>query len=138
MQAGILDFSYAKSPQLTEMQNTCHLQTKTQKIEVDYIVDARLPRNFSKEASVLFNLPAGSSLFSHTSSQNPVEVQCNRQGHPVDASGAIEKNIVLYGTPTENALFDNDTLSRKHNDTASAWAKETVAKYIQSKISITT
>ncbi|RXG13287.1 FAD/NAD(P)-binding protein [Leeuwenhoekiella aestuarii] len=138
MQAGILDFSYAKSPQLIEKRDACYLQTKTQKIEMDYILDARLPRGFSKEAAVLFNPIAKPALFSHTANLNAVEVKCTRQGHPVDASGAIEKNMVLYGTPTEGALFDNDTLSRTHNDTASMWAKNTVIQYIQSKTALTT
>ena len=50
-------------------------------------------------------------------------------GHPISKDGEPLKSIVLYGTPTENILFDNDTLSRTHNDTVSGWAKN-IAKHL--------
>ncbi|MAW97003.1 MULTISPECIES: FAD/NAD(P)-binding protein [unclassified Leeuwenhoekiella] len=127
MRAGILDFSYARGAELSTNPQL-QLTRNSKPIAIDYSLDARIPRGFSKKASLLFN--ADPELFS-CSDPSTGNLRCTREGHPLNAADRTETRVVLYGTPTEARLFDNDTLSREHNDTASRWAQETADRLIQ-------
>ncbi|MGO4911041.1 FAD/NAD(P)-binding protein [Leeuwenhoekiella sp. W20_SRS_FM14] len=136
--AGILDFSFSQSPSVDRMTKNATLSIPNKKIDIQHLVDARLPRGFSSNSSVIFNSNTSTNLFSfEKKSDNYNELKCTPEGYPIDSSGAAIKSIVLYGTPTEETLFDNDTLSRKHNDTATQWAKNTVAQLTKSNNCIT-
>ncbi|MFI8378201.1 FAD/NAD(P)-binding protein [Leeuwenhoekiella sp. NPDC079379] len=135
--AEILDFSFSRSPSIEQKTKYATLSLPNKKTEIDYLVDARLPRGFSNNSSTLFNSSTANLFSFEKKSENYNELKCTRHGHPINSSGALVKSIVLYGTPTEETLFDNDTLSRKHNDTATQWAKNTVAKLINTNNCIT-
>ena len=134
MQAGILDFSYARAAELTT-DPQLQLNHKGESIPIDYSLDARIPRGYFKKASLLFN--ADPKLFS-CSGPSTGNLRCTREGYPLNEAGRAENRLVLYGTPTEARLFDNDTLSRIHNDTASQWAMQTADRLIQKNVLITT
>ena len=126
IEANILDFSFSESPTISE--NT--ISNSNQSSTYDWLIDARLPRGFSNSKSVLFNSENSAKLFTTTKVSNTThELHCTNTGHPINKDGKPLKSIVLYGTPTENILFDNDTLSRTHNDTVSGWAKN-IAKHL--------
>jgi len=131
---GILDFSFAKNPQIEESGKISKL-TRNEKSEIFHVmIDARIPRGYNKNDSVLFTKNQAKSIFTFnrtTSKYNYANTLiCNSNGNPIDTYGNTDINITLYGTPTEGFLFDNDSLSRKRNDTASLWANN-VAELIQ-------
>ena len=125
-QAGILNFSFARHPSTVSTKRGWTVTLNDRKQDADFMIDARIPRKFTKSSAILFNGNSTTSLFSSPQEQDWIDLHCTIEGHPISSSGAIEKNIVLYGTPTEHILFDNDSLSRAHNDTSSAWARNTV------------
>lgn len=138
VEANILDFSFSKSPSILQNNSTYTIQLKNQTKDFDYLIDARLPRGFTQKTSVFFNKPLENDLFSlQYKSETYSELKCTPEGNPLNRDGKKEKEIVLYGTPTEETLFDNDTLSRSHNDTASQWAKNTVAQVLLNENCIT-
>ncbi len=124
MQAGILDFSYARFPECTPQAGVA-ISNACDSLDIDYSVDARIPRGFSRKCSLLFTTDP--EIFGYKT-QLTGQLHCTPEGHPLNDVGRAEPRIVLYGTPTEGRLFDNDTLSRKHNDTASNWARQAVVR----------
>jgi hypothetical protein len=129
IEANILDFRFAESPTISEHS----ISKSNQSTTYNWSIDARLPRGFSSSKSVLFNAEHSSQLFKTLKiSENNNELQCTKTGHPLNANGNPIKSIVFYGTPTENILFDNDTLSRTHNDTVTLWAKD-IAQHLNEK-----
>ncbi|RXG30006.1 FAD/NAD(P)-binding protein [Leeuwenhoekiella marinoflava] len=133
MDAEILDFSFAKNPTITMHSKQLETDAVTQKVHFQHYVDARLPRGHNKKKSEMYS--NGNGLFSfENQSDNLGEIRCTQEGNPINIEGNSIQKIVLYGTPTEGTLFDNDTLSRKHNDTATQWAKDTVAQLQDTKM----
>lgn len=123
--AGILNFTFVKSPIIKKENEKFIFRSNTKTIEVDYLVDSRLPRGFSKEAPVIFNNSSDGLFSVEEKSIDYNELRCTADGSIINQNDSINKDIVCYGTPTENILFDNDTLSRKHNDTVTQWAQNT-------------
>lgn len=135
---GILDFSYAKSPSIDTSNGKSNLILNQKNASFDLLIDARIPRGYSKSSKVLFNDEKSKAIFNYSTSKVKLNhantLMCNEHGNPLDANGNADKNISLYGTPTEGFLFDNDTLSRKRNDTASLWAKHVVEIIMKQKL----
>lgn len=122
MDAGIVDFAYARSPEIEESDSLKEIKCNGISTTFDHHINATLPRAIDKNAKSIFTNSA--DLFSFQNKKDALsELHCTRSGNPINPNGEIEKNITLYGTPTEGQLFDNDSLSRKANDTISDWAK---------------
>jgi len=123
---GILDFSYAKNPIINTKGKNNTLKLNQNSTSFDILIDARIPRGYDKNSKLIFN-KVNSTIFTYDNSMiyhNYADrLKCNKDGNPLDGDGNPDFNICLYGTPTEGFLFDNDTLSRKKNDTASLWAQ---------------
>lgn len=123
---GLLDFSYAKNPTVIN-SNTSTLTLNQCTTLFDILIDARIPRGYNKDCKVLFNEINSKPIFNYDNAKlnfnHADTIMCNEQGNPLDEQGNPDTKITLYGTPTEGFLFDNDTLSRKRNDTVSLWAK---------------
>lgn len=135
---GILDFSFAKNPSIDKVSGENNLILNQNLTSFDVLIDARIPRGYGKNSKVLFNEKKSKAIFTYNESKIKLNhadtLMCNEHGNPLDDNGNTDTNISLYGTPTEGFLFDNDTLSRKRNDTASLWAKnvvETIKKKIK-------
>jgi hypothetical protein len=125
---GIVDFQFAKSSQVEPLENGFMLSNGISEINCDVLVDARIPKNsMEKEATGLFTNLCENWLarpYIHTTenfSYGPGILQINRTGKLINPQG-IPENITLYGTPTENIVHDNDTLSRTRNNFAGPWA----------------
>jgi len=138
-EAGILDFSFVRSPELhlNEADRCFTLQKGTQAVHGDHLVDARIPKvNLTYEASKLEQslLKQGIiRLFQNKSEQQqfcPGCMELDKNGHPINAGGETITSITVYGTPTEGITFDNDTLSRQRNNFASCWGKH-IAKELE-------
>ncbi|MHA7056080.1 FAD/NAD(P)-binding protein [Aquimarina sp. M1] len=132
-EAGIVDFSFIRSPKIsmfTEDDFTRYkLSNGRKKIEVDYLINARVPRNETRNENSLYaNLLKEGLVCKYINTNNghykPGCVAIDFKGRPLSKDGNIQKNITLYGTPTEGVTFDNDTLSRKRNNFASQWAHD--------------
>ena len=126
-EGGILDFSFAKNPSFHKNEIIKKLEFKTRASKFDFSIDARIPRGYQKTAPVLFTKSKSVFSFKNDASNENYahHLKCNKQGNPINPEGNPEFNITLYGTPTEGFLFDNDSLSRTRNDTASLWAQST-------------
>lgn len=137
--AGILDFSFVRSPDLhLDETSACFtLQKETQAVHGDHLVDARIPKvSLTHEASALEKSLMKQGiirLFENKNAQHdycPGCMELNENGHPINENGKVIDSITVYGTPTEGITFDNDTLSRDRNDFASYWGKH-IAKDIK-------
>ncbi len=132
-EAGFIDFSFARSPQVLLDQETGEflVQKDTQAVSAQHVVDARIPKvDLTHTHSPLYrNLQKRGiiQLFENKTATVPFVPGClhlNKNGHPIQADGTIETRILVYGTPTEGITYDNDTLSRTRNDFASRWAAQ--------------
>lgn len=124
---GIVDFSFAKNPVIQQNNNFTHLNLNKQSTKIDWLIDAMIPRGHKKTGDNLFSELKKNDLFSFESGtwgNTAYPLICNKYGNPINPKANPELNITLYGTPTEGILLDNDSLSRKRNDTASLWAKQ--------------
>ncbi|MDT0295048.1 FAD/NAD(P)-binding protein [Mesonia ostreae] len=124
----ILEFTLAKNPNVEEVNGKNYLTLNHNRVSFDVLLDARIPRGYDKNSEVLFTEKKSETIFRfHTSMLNfnfADTLMIDKNGNPLDEKGIPNLNICLYGTPTEGVLFDNDTLSRKRNDTASLWAQK--------------
>ncbi|WP_324026082.1 FAD/NAD(P)-binding protein [Maribacter sp. BPC-D8] len=129
--AGILDFSYVKSANVTQNSenNNFTIQVENgQATEVNYLINATIAR--AKESGFeneLYQNLSKNGLIREFENTNymPGCLEINDKGNPVSGTGIVNKDITFYGTPTEGITCDNDTLSRTRNDFATDWAKET-------------
>lgn len=137
--AGILDFSFVRSPELhlDEISACFTLQKGAQAVQGDHLVDARIPKvDLTYEASDLEKSLLQQGIIRLYENKNEKHTFCpgcmelNENAHPINAEGEVVSSITVYGTPTEGITFDNDTLSRTRNDFASYWGKH-VAKEIE-------
>ncbi|TDS10974.1 FAD/NAD(P)-binding protein [Sphingobacterium paludis] len=88
-----------------------------------YLVDARIGRsNLEQKNASLYRALYESDLVKAFDNEgyHPGCVAMDIHGRATTASCAP---LFFYGTPTEGVLLDNDSLSRKRNDTASCWSK---------------
>lgn len=105
---------------------------------IDYLIDARIPKvNISENPDTLYANLLGKNLlqiFENRLGSAVYKAGCAaidaQNGAALKPNGASNLGISLYGTPTEGATFDNDSLSRKCNNFASNWAKEVVEKLV--------
>ena len=138
LKAGILDFSYGKSPKIDQLPNgkfeldNFSLETNKKAI-TDYHIDARIPKmKLPEQSSLLYkNLfeEGKMQVFQNIDETGIYEtggMDLTREGHPISKEGKQLNNITIYGTPTEGVTFDNDTLSRNRNDFSSVWANGVV------------
>ena len=132
-EAGIVDFSFIRSPKISTLTedgiDSYELSDDRKKIEVDYVINARVPRNEPRNENSLYaNLLKEGLVCKYSNNNNgqykPGCVAIDFKGRPLASDGNIQKNITIYGTPTEGVTFDNDTLSRKRNNYASQWAHD--------------
>ncbi|MDN3593488.1 2,3-diaminopropionate biosynthesis protein SbnA [Zunongwangia endophytica] len=138
IKAVILDFSFAKSPEVKELQyGKFELSNFSSEADntsiVDYHIDARIPKmKIPSQSSLLFRNLFGENkmqLFQNTDETGNYEtggLDLTKEGHPINIDGKCIDNITIYGTPTEGVTFDNDTLSRNRNDFSSIWAKNVI------------
>ena len=129
---GVVDFSFVNHPHIAKTYSDKYeLKSHEEMTACEWMIDARLPRDFTINSNVLYTSSCKrNGLFSflnkHTNSDFANGLNCNEAGNPISEEGEVISNITLYGTPAEGKLFDNDSLSRKRNDTASQWAKQTI------------
>lgn len=134
--AGILDFNYAKSSVILEEESKELMQiqnaTGTSARTLDYLVNATIPRANEKGfVNELFQNLKRNKFITEFKNENgesyqPGCLHINKEGNPINESGIVNKDFTFYGTPTEGITFDNDTLSRSRNDFASDWAEKTI------------
>ncbi|MGB3143057.1 MAG: FAD/NAD(P)-binding protein [Maribacter sp.] len=132
-EAGFVDFCFIRSPEVSTLNESgsdrYELSADRTKIKVDYLIDARVPRNALRSENALFaNLLQEGLVCKYRNCNSglytPGCIAIDYKGRVRDSDGNIQKNITVYGTPTEGVTFDNDTLSRKRNNFASQWAHD--------------
>ncbi len=114
--AGILDFSFSKSPKLEFINSNFSLTNEDgMSVCADFLINARI----AKAAEGM--LPVYENLI-----QNDIAEKAHNGNYyfntlQIDNEGKIPgTNIVLQGTPTEQHLLDNESLSREcYNFTSS-------------------
>lgn len=134
--AGIVDFQFAKSPNVEPIGSGFMLSNGISEIYCDILIDARIPKNsMEKEATGLFTNLCENRLArpfinkDKNISYAPGTLQIDRNGNLINSQGNPEK-ITLYGTPTEGIVHDNDTLSRSRNNFACPWARAVIQNLI--------
>lgn len=134
--AGIIDFRFAKNPEIIKHGKAYRLQNEASMADCDLLIDARIPKNdTNQELSGLYRNLCKNHLArpyvnkSTTSHYELGTIEINRKGQLINAQGNPEC-INLYGTPTEGVVHDNDTLSRTRNNFGSPWARETIQQLI--------
>ena len=102
------------------------------RVAIDYLIDARIPRtSLNSESAPLYRSLSEQGVVRPFQNKNatytyrPGCMDLDTNGHPIGKNGSPIQDITVYGTPTEGVVYDNDTLSRRRNDFASGWAKET-------------
>ena len=130
-EAGLLDFSFARNPAVrtdpVAGRFTLHHAGNpgiTQRCEV--LIDARIPKTFLQaDASPLYRalIKAGHVRAFSNAGFEPGCVDIDPAGNAIGIGGCPNDRLTFYGTPTEGVTWDNDTLSRSHNDFASGWAR---------------
>ncbi|MDR7131057.1 hypothetical protein J2X69_003416 [Algoriphagus sp. 4150] len=135
-QAGLIDFSFSKNPNVSTNDNISLAINGQGAISVDYLVDARIPKiQLHRCAGELYgNMLEKQLIFPYVNRLEgrldfrPGCLSINEKGHPLDETGFANESLTFVGTPTEGLTYDNDTLSRKRNDFVSGWAKD-LAEY---------
>ncbi len=135
---GIVDFQFARSPKIKPLETGFMLNNGISEIYCDILVDARIPKNsMGKEASGLFtNLLENRLARTYINRDKnicyaPGTLQIDRKGNLMNPRGIPEK-IILYGTPTEGIVHDNDTLSRTRNNFAGSWSQSVIQHLMNS------
>ncbi len=132
-EAGLVDFSFVRSPRVATSTDTngagYSLEQGQNKTTANYLINARVPKN---DRNLLYSNLLEDGLAREYVNQNegnytPRNMDIDAKGHLIDSLGNLQKRIRLYGTPTEGATFDNDTLSRHRNNLASEWAQDIAA-----------
>ncbi|TCO11084.1 FAD/NAD(P)-binding protein [Natronoflexus pectinivorans] len=125
---GIVDFRFAKSPNIEPFKNGYMLSNGISENYCDILIDARIPKNsIEKEVTGLFINLCKNHLARPYENRDknmnyaPGTLEIDRNGNLINPQGKAE-NITLYGTPTESIVHDNDTLSRTRNNFASSWS----------------
>lgn len=133
--AGILHFANAPlktiaydSAQQQFMIHTQHIQQA-----VNYLIDARIARSKLQDAnSPLHNALLNSKLIQpfNNDGHQPGGPALRKSGQAITKLPSSDIPLFFYGTATEGTLLDNDSLSRKRNDTASPWAKSVMQQLL--------
>ncbi|MEP2240291.1 MAG: FAD/NAD(P)-binding protein [Maribacter sp.] len=132
--AGILDFTYAKSATISidGVNRNFSLQIENgQRTEINYLVNATISRaKEGKFENELYQNLLENGLIREFENKTktgykPGCIEISKAGNAIDGNGHVNTDISFYGTPTEGITCDNDTLSRTRNDFASIWAKST-------------
>lgn len=133
MIAGVIQVQSEAAVEVTcnEDGNQFVLQSGENRKFVEFIVDARIARP---------NLPVhNSELYKNLSKDKLVKPYENDAYQPgciaMDTAGKVLNDqtdipLYAYGSNTEGFLLDNDSLSRKKNNLAPAWAAATAQQYI--------
>ena len=135
---GIVDFQFARNPNVKPLGTGFMLSNGISEIYCDVRVDARIPKNsMEKEASGLFTHLCKNQLARPYINRDknifyaPGTLQIDRKGNLINPKGTPEK-IILYGTPTEGIVHDNDTLSRTRNNFAGSWSRAVIQHLMNS------
>jgi len=138
--AGLIDFAFSQNPQVAAKSDSkfkLSCRTARHSVDCDTFIDARIPRHrASTDPAPLYRRMIEHGLARPYVNRNtgrtnsgeafaPGCVETTAAGQLVTREGGIEPCITLYGTPTEGLTWDNDTLSRRHNDFATCWAAST-------------
>lgn len=126
IQAGYIHLQFDSNVEVTYDSSTRKylLSVQRQNMEIDYLVDARMAKPDLKKNN--------STLYNYMWQQKLIEPLDNQGYHPgcmqLDASGSTaiknkKYSIYAYGTNTEGALLDNDSLSRLKNNLTSDWLR---------------
>ncbi len=137
--AGLIDFSFSRDPGVTARPDggyQLHRRSDAASIDCDALIDARIPRHRANaDPAPLYRrmIERGlARLYVNRNTGSPPNgdafcpgcIEITAAGELVTRDGEVEPRISVYGTPTEGLTWDNDTLSRSHNDFASRWARE--------------
>lgn len=136
VKCGLLNLSYAKSARVekdVEGDSWSLIGDKGKKASIQFLLHATIPRagqhGFQNE--LYQNLSKNKLVATFRNTEKSVYVPgciaLDKNGHPINEYGKVNKDLVFYGTPTEGITYDNDTLSRTRNDFATNWAKRTCA-----------
>ena len=131
METGLLNFDFARNPRVDlKISGWTLVNMFANSCEIDVLIDARIPVNAEPDdwCPLFKNMRKNGiirpmQLYGDTR----YSVGCpeiNELGQPIDSSGKTNSHITFYGTPTEGATYDNDTLSRTRNNFVSQWAKD--------------
>ncbi len=141
----ILDLSFCKSPLVIACPENSGFIIKKQEesssFHCTHLLEATIPKtNIEKNPSLLYKNMLQRGMiqpFVNGGSEpyNPGCLAVDRESHPLNTNGHPYHNITFYGTPLEGINFDNDTLSRKRNNTVSAWAEKTINEIKTLKLS---
>lgn len=102
-------------------------------IDVEYMIDARIARpDLSSKNSHFYEMLSDNNLLEPMNNEGykPGCMRLDSSGESLVGGEAV--HLYSYGTNTEGALLDNDSLSRIKNNLAKPWA-ERVLKMIQEK-----
>lgn len=136
VETGIVTMDFAQNPEVKKLPHgwaiyNSHLNFQ----KVDMLIDARIPSiNSTEDWSPLLCKMMGRGLLRPYILHDvvPYNVGCpeiNKLGQAIQSNGETVDNISFYGTPTEGATYDNDSLSRSRNNFASQWALNVVENY---------
>lgn len=140
-EAGLLDFNFAQNPSVIPDAVSGrfalhHAEHPDITIACDVLIDARIPKSsLKKDASPFFRTLLETDILREFSNAGfaPGCVDIDPEGNAIGNNGIPNKQLTFYGTPTEGITWDNDTLSRSHNDFASAWAKRVAHSITQTQ-----
>ncbi|RAI93856.1 FAD-NAD(P)-binding protein [Algoriphagus yeomjeoni] len=137
--AGLIDFSFSQNPEISYSSKTILSNNKEEKVSVDFLVDARVPKiQLHRCAGPLYSTLLEQNLIIPYVNRlegrldfRPGCLAINEKGNPLDETGWANETITFTGTPTEGLTYDNDSLSRQRNDFVSDWAKDLTKKILQ-------
>ena len=129
-EAGVINFKFAAGPKLTEDRTigTWILEKDGHQQICDWKIDARIPKLDCENPAGIYKSLIQQRLTRmmerphETGSYYPGCIETGKHGE-VHVPDGLACGIYAYGTPTEGVTYDNDTLSRKHNDNATTWSR---------------
>ncbi|MFD2967831.1 FAD/NAD(P)-binding protein [Sphingobacterium bambusae] len=133
--AGIVHFANAPLKTITydDAQQQFMINTQQSQLAVNYLIDARIARGKLQDAnSALHNALLKNKLiqpFDNDGYQSGGPA-LHKSGQAITTPLTSDTPLFFYGTATEGTLLDNDSLSRKRNDTASPWAKSIIQQLL--------
>ncbi|KGE13760.1 FAD/NAD(P)-binding protein [Sphingobacterium deserti] len=126
-EAGILRFPATENPTIHYKSDgvTFEIKGENNSFACSYLIDARIGRsNLKKKNAPLYSAlyQAGLVTAFANGEYQPGCVAMDTDGRTTASPNGSHPPLFFYGTPTEGVLLDNDSLSRKRNDTGSSWS----------------
>ena len=132
VEAGLLRFDVSRGARCERDEKGQLLLVRgAERRPVSRLIDGRIPKlSLTHNASPLARrlVERGLAQMAHDAEQGGLAI--SRRGALLNAQGS-EERITLTGTPTEGALFDNDSLSRHCNNLVSGWAADCLTELLQ-------